>query len=475
MLKNEKRRHQEQDGGAEEVLDVKPDSASSRGTRQVSSDNASSTDHNVRKKSSLGEDEEEDDASLAKRRPSRIVKPNSKYNNDQNAAPSPLGRIKRARLSTSQNETEPATTAPPVPTTTAPTTTASNTTTITTTPTFTTTTPVTTTTTTTTTASTPPSTTTAINNESLPSTPQVAPSPLSPPINPSEKEKTTTYFNDDSNKLNRTSVISPSLKLTVNGKVRGRPRKYFKTELGDTPGDSGSRSVSRNSSSSLNAANGNSFQKTVTTVNSDRPTYGNAAHYSIRFQRGERTSITPATNNMSARSISTLSNGDSVPRPGTISSSGARIGRPPKFSTRGMSGTPRIPRQTRIGRPSAASLTELNQQQAEDLNKANAEIAQLKSRVEELISELEALKRQCSYTGQTVPKIDYDRLIEKHKVELREAKKREWCIFCGEPSRYYCCWNTTYCSTDCQVNDWYKRHKSYCARLRKKAEAVQST
>lgn len=100
----------------------------------------------------------------------------------------------------------------------------------------------------------------------------------------------------------------------------------------------------------------------------------------------------------------------------------------------------------------------------EELLRLREENVTLKSQLEQLKNDFEELKRQSSYTGQTVPKMDYDDLKEKYQKDLMHAKRREWCVVCLNPSRYYCCWNTTYCSQKCQVHDWYQRHLKLCVR-----------
>ena len=52
---------------------------------------------------------------------------------------------------------------------------------------------------------------------------------------------------------------------------------------------------------------------------------------------------------------------------------------------------------------------------------------------------------------------------EELHYKIRQAKKRQWCWVCERPSSYYCCWNTTYCSTKCQTLDW-RRHRISCRR-----------
>lgn len=102
----------------------------------------------------------------------------------------------------------------------------------------------------------------------------------------------------------------------------------------------------------------------------------------------------------------------------------------------------------------------------EELLRLREETTSLRTQLEQVRNEYEELKRQSSYTGQTVPKVDYDDLKAKYHADLMNAKRREWCVVCLNRSRYHCCWNTTYCSQKCQVHDWYQRHLKSCERLK---------
>lgn len=109
----------------------------------------------------------------------------------------------------------------------------------------------------------------------------------------------------------------------------------------------------------------------------------------------------------------------------------------------------------------------------EELLRLREENLTLKSQLEQMSVDFEDLKRQSSYTGQTVPKIDFDDLKEKYQRDLLNAKRHEWCVVCLNASRYHCCWNTTYCSQKCQVADWYQRHIKSCER-RKSIKTVNA-
>ena len=45
---------------------------------------------------------------------------------------------------------------------------------------------------------------------------------------------------------------------------------------------------------------------------------------------------------------------------------------------------------------------------------------------------------------------------EKAKAELSESKRKQWCYNCEAEAIYWCCWNTAYCSTDCQQSHWHR-------------------
>ena len=52
-----------------------------------------------------------------------------------------------------------------------------------------------------------------------------------------------------------------------------------------------------------------------------------------------------------------------------------------------------------------------------------------------------------------------------HAIAIAETKKQQWCAQCAQPAVYYCCWNTSYCSYDCQNNHW-QIHMSTCQQSR---------
>ncbi|CAL4151447.1 unnamed protein product [Meganyctiphanes norvegica] len=52
------------------------------------------------------------------------------------------------------------------------------------------------------------------------------------------------------------------------------------------------------------------------------------------------------------------------------------------------------------------------------------------------------------------------------KDMISETKKKQWCWTCETEAIYHCCWNTAYCSIECQQVHWHKEHKRLCRRKR---------
>ena len=52
--------------------------------------------------------------------------------------------------------------------------------------------------------------------------------------------------------------------------------------------------------------------------------------------------------------------------------------------------------------------------------------------------------------------LDSERLVSA-------AKKKSWCSNCTKEAFYHCCWNTNYCSTECQRVHWVT-HRYQCTR-----------
>uniref|UniRef100_A0A8R1HRZ3 MYND-type domain-containing protein n=1 Tax=Caenorhabditis japonica TaxID=281687 RepID=A0A8R1HRZ3_CAEJA len=103
-------------------------------------------------------------------------------------------------------------------------------------------------------------------------------------------------------------------------------------------------------------------------------------------------------------------------------------------------------------------LTErLHQEFLADQQKIRAELLQqFKEELEQTRAELEA-----KYRDQL--KQESTKMLEKHRRELSDAKKKQWCCQCENEAIYHCCWNTAYCSVECQQNHW-QNHRRICRR-----------
>jgi len=108
-------------------------------------------------------------------------------------------------------------------------------------------------------------------------------------------------------------------------------------------------------------------------------------------------------------------------------------------------------------------------------------VAQEKARYEKILTEerkkyqksLEDLKkRHESDMKEKLAKLRQD-MIEKHALEVSQTKKHQWCSFCSKNAIYYCCWNTSYCSAECQSSDW-NVHMNVCQQDRSQSQEQQS-
>lgn len=61
---------------------------------------------------------------------------------------------------------------------------------------------------------------------------------------------------------------------------------------------------------------------------------------------------------------------------------------------------------------------------------------------------------------------ELEQMSERHKQELSDNKKKQWCYNCETEAIYWCCWNTAYCTIECQQEHWHREHKRMCRRKR---------
>ncbi|CAL2035132.1 unnamed protein product [Caenorhabditis brenneri] len=107
---------------------------------------------------------------------------------------------------------------------------------------------------------------------------------------------------------------------------------------------------------------------------------------------------------------------------------------------------------------SLVELTEkLHQEFLSDQQKIRSELLQqFKEELEQTRSDLDVKYREQL-------KNESSKLIEKHRREMSDAKKKQWCCQCENEAIYHCCWNTAYCSVECQQNHW-QNHRRTCRR-----------
>jgi len=61
---------------------------------------------------------------------------------------------------------------------------------------------------------------------------------------------------------------------------------------------------------------------------------------------------------------------------------------------------------------------------------------------------------------------EIEQLTDKSKQDMMELKKKQWCYNCEAEAIYWCCWNTAYCTIECQQEHWHREHKRMCRRKR---------
>ena len=77
----------------------------------------------------------------------------------------------------------------------------------------------------------------------------------------------------------------------------------------------------------------------------------------------------------------------------------------------------------------------------------------------ELKNQREAIERDMESRMAEVKRQQKVALVES----VRETKRKQWCCNCEQEASYPCCWNTSYCSRQCQVVHW-QQHRHQCSR-----------
>ena len=82
--------------------------------------------------------------------------------------------------------------------------------------------------------------------------------------------------------------------------------------------------------------------------------------------------------------------------------------------------------------------------------------------IEDLTRKLKAeeLEKRIAQENFRRTQMETDRIV---RDAIMTTKKKSWCSNCSSEAFYHCCWNTNYCSTDCQRLHWGS-HRYQCTR-----------
>ncbi|TKR67499.1 hypothetical protein L596_023647 [Steinernema carpocapsae] len=99
----------------------------------------------------------------------------------------------------------------------------------------------------------------------------------------------------------------------------------------------------------------------------------------------------------------------------------------------------------------------LHQEFLSDQQKIRTELlTQFKEELDTTRTELEQKYRETLRT-------ELMKVQDKHRKEISNNKKKQWCWECESEAIYHCCWNTAYCSIECQQRHW-TTHRKFCRR-----------
>jgi len=57
---------------------------------------------------------------------------------------------------------------------------------------------------------------------------------------------------------------------------------------------------------------------------------------------------------------------------------------------------------------------------------------------------------------------------KKFLATIEETKRKQWCAECLKEAQLFCCYDTWYCTYDCQKSHW-KNHVNVCQQIHKKS------
>ncbi|EEB12129.1 zinc finger protein MYND domain-containing protein, putative [Pediculus humanus corporis] len=118
------------------------------------------------------------------------------------------------------------------------------------------------------------------------------------------------------------------------------------------------------------------------------------------------------------------------------------------------------------------SRAEVTAEESQELVQKAERIAELEKELQVQLNASKMLEVELNKTRVILERMRSDHEDElseinnKHVMNISEIKKKQWCYNCETEAIYHCCWNTAYCSVECQQAHWQSEHKRVCRRKR---------
>uniref|UniRef100_A0A5K3FFG1 DUF3510 domain-containing protein n=1 Tax=Mesocestoides corti TaxID=53468 RepID=A0A5K3FFG1_MESCO len=121
-----------------------------------------------------------------------------------------------------------------------------------------------------------------------------------------------------------------------------------------------------------------------------------------------------------------------------------------------------------------AGLAALLDQSCPRCKESEEAVSRLATEHQRALSDLES-RLSAEHAAALASAVERERDLAREALDAAEArfndalvqtKRRQWCRNCQKEAIYHCCWNTSYCSINCQQAHWHKEHKRQCRRKR---------
>ena len=96
-------------------------------------------------------------------------------------------------------------------------------------------------------------------------------------------------------------------------------------------------------------------------------------------------------------------------------------------------------------------------------DKRKCEVQEAKTNAKKLLENELKKNRDTSRVERETIVSGMDREQASLRESICETKRKQWCCNCWQEAYYPCCWNTSYCSRQCQVIHW-QQHRLHCNR-----------